>query len=156
MQWNLTSKTLFGMLVLAFTLPFGTLHPQDNIPNFAGTWWELNIAPDKAMKLHIVQSANELNEDFLGRLTIHEGMAFGKIAQPYAPPFRKLGYDYDANPSYSTITLGLKGKTLVFTEDTHWVTPGDGHPIGIEHERHLLQRYPIAPANGNDGDSQMR
>ena len=57
-------------------------------------------------------------------------------------PNRKPGYDYDANPSYSAIILGLKGKTLVFNRYMNSVAPCDGHPISAEHDAHLFQRYP--------------
>ena len=133
---------LCGSMMLACVLTLGPARAQDNIPNFAGSWMEVNVAPENAMTLKITQKGNEINEEVFGRLTIVKGIASSKQVQQCAPPFRKLGYDYDANPSYYTIILALKGKNLVFNRANHWVTPCDGHAISTEHETHLLQRYP--------------
>lgn len=144
MQSNVIGKTLlYSSLALASISPYSSATAQDKVPNFAGSWLELNVAPEKAMRLRIAQNGNELTEEVFGKLTIVKGVARGSPVQQCAPPFRRPGYDYDANPSVAVITMRLNGSTLRFDRDLHWRTPCDGHGVGTEHDSHLFQRLPM-------------
>jgi hypothetical protein len=143
MQINNSDKSLLlNALMIACMLQSGMARAQQPVPNFQGSWLELNVAPDRAMKLNITQNGNQLTEEIFGTLTISNGIATGSSIQQCAPPFRKPGYNYDANPSFATITLRLMGSTLIFDRDLHWTAPCDGHAIGTEQDHHLFQRYP--------------
>ena len=130
-------------LISALTLAgWSTAPAQNKVPNFAGSWMELNVNPQKAMKLEITQTGSGATETTFGKFTIIHGVARGGPVQQCAPPFRQPGYDYDAHPSVAVITMRLNGATLRFDRDLHWNAPCGGHPVGVEHDTHLFQRYP--------------
>jgi hypothetical protein len=60
------------------------------------------------LNLRIAQKGNQPTEEVFGRLAVFHGVARGSSVQPCDPPFRKPGYDDDANPSVATVTLRLK------------------------------------------------
>jgi hypothetical protein len=144
MQLNVMRTTLISMPVLACMFLCGTASAQKykKAVNLSGNWMEMNVAPDKAMTLNITQNGTQLTEQILGTFTVNGAIARGSQVQQCAPPFRKFGYDYTANPAVAFMTMRLEGATLTFHRELHWNTPCDGHPVGVEQDTHYFQRYP--------------
>jgi len=117
----------------------------------AGTWQEISPKdPSHPLQLKIVQSGSRIScyisytqvfddTPFLNA-NINQGKATTRLPQGCAPTFRHPGFNYDDNPSFNEFNISLTGSTLVYEQDTHWTSPCDGHPIGVEQSTKELQR----------------
>lgn len=126
--------------------------PADAIPNFGGTWLEINPKNSvRPLMLKVVQDGSRITvyltyTQVFGRAffeaNISEGSAIQSMPQGCAPRFQKPGYNYD-NPGTNIFHLSLHGSTLLYEQDTQWMSPCDGHPIGTETNTKEMQRLDV-------------
>ncbi|MGD0966363.1 MAG: protein kinase [Candidatus Acidiferrales bacterium] len=124
----------------------------DAIPNFAGTWVEINPQNSaRPLMLKVVQIGAQITVyltytqvfgNFFLKADISEGSAIRSLPQGCAPRFQKPGYNYD-RPGTNIFHLSLRGSTLLYEQDTQWMSPCDGHPIGTETNTKEMQRLDL-------------
>jgi TIR domain len=100
--------------------------------DWAGLWTE-TLAKDSRCppRLSLAQDGNQVH--FFGRtVPIQNGSVSVSVQQGCAQQFQRPGYTYE-NPGTTTVSARLDGQGLVYTTDTTWNVPCDGHPAGKEH-----------------------
>ena len=97
-------------------------------------------------------------EKFSGRgytATINKDEATWKVPQGCEARFRKAGYNY-SNPAFVTFRLSLQGAILTYEEETHWLVPCDGHPVGVERITKELWKTSSPRSGQSSPDPSMR
>jgi hypothetical protein len=84
-------------------------------------------------------SYTEIFGRVFGQATLLGDQATWTLPQSCALQFQKFGSNYD-NPGVNVFTLRLEGPVLVYEQETKWLVPCDGHPIGTEQTKKTLQR----------------
>jgi hypothetical protein len=152
-------------IVLGVAVAPRLLRGAASTPNYSGTWVETKPQKGRALRLNLTQNGSQI-EVRMSRTGTFSGNVFGvatiqsdnsatwTLRQDCAAEFRHAGYNYD-NPGENLFTLRLSQPTgsdssepvFLYTEDTKWNVPCEGHPIGTEHVSAVLQHEQSAPAN---------
>jgi hypothetical protein len=122
--------------------------PAGTLPNFAGTWVQTVPRSGPAMHMEIMQNGSQLtvyisytegSSQPFGQASMQGDNAVWALPQGCSPEYQKPGYDY-TQPGMNTFTLELNGSVLIYTQQTKWTSPCDGHSIGTETINKNLQR----------------
>lgn len=109
---------------------------------FDGSWEEIDSGARAPMRWTIKQSGNRLNGTPFAFVVQDDTTASVSGIQDCAARFQRPGFDYKANPSRYTLILKREGNALVYSIETYWNTPCDGHNIGKEETIHKFRRAP--------------
>jgi hypothetical protein len=110
------------------------------IADFRGIWEEENPMQARPLRLLIVQNKSTISvypshtQEFEGdgyTATIDQNQATWSSNQGCVARFWKRGYKYD-NAGFNTFRLLLQETSLIYDQETHWLVPCDGHPVGVE------------------------